>query len=571
MNNLRRAIITSLILAPLFGYCQNIPCGNWYGSDEDRIAIQSAMFDGTSEDVYNAINQAKATRGIEVGCAQANYNPSPVTNFDKPSLAAVLEVWNQFTIPELSQFQIDCPQIGRAFPSIALTAFYAEDGNFIEDTEPMFEIARMVEAQQYSSRNVSNELLASSIGIYGYALLDSNEPCYLTGVAGESTSSICEQAPELCIEYDHGLFSGFTFGISDHKIVGDTSILDADDIIGDMGGAGFDMGWSGNLMIEAALRSNNEEDKIIFQQSAVLAGDWALKQPLVTNHNYTAKLIWLLANLYASTGEERFRLGLLDRIERNLAAGVLMDQNEDGFVDGIDNITFESLAEPSRTPGRMWDGHNALPWYHSMNAAAMVEAYVALRDMGESQSAVAIRPFVMAMLDNLAYEINNIGLPPSDGTGFTDIPYSLLLGVWKVSEFENLEKPEWEKALWAIWNHDVFDSFSSRSLNVPMYLLILSETPYTPWSERGEFQVLESTDTMLEPYVAPNPASGIFQIHSDQIIEQVKVYNMNGVVLFQSNVRETNPTIDLARIPDGSYIIQILSGDCLYKKLLIKQ
>ena len=85
-------------------------------------------------------------------------------------------------------------------------------------------------------------------------------------------------------------------------------------------------------------------------------------QPLVTNHNYTAKLIWMLAQLYNWTGREDFKSALTDRVERNLKPGVLMDVNNDSLVDGVTGIPFSSLNEVARVPGRMWDGHNALPF-----------------------------------------------------------------------------------------------------------------------------------------------------------------------------------------------------------------
>ena len=218
--------------------------------------------------------------------------------------------------------------------------------------------------------------------------------------------------------------------------------------------------------------------------SARLAADWGLEQPLVTNHNYTAKVVWILAELYLRTGEKRYRDGLVDRLERNLLPGVLMDRDGDGVVDGTLQA-FDQLTTVAQRPGRMWDGHNALPWYHSMNAWAVLEAYVALRDRGDSELAARVKPYAVAMIDNLAVEITELGTPPVPGTGWTDGPFSILLGLWKLADYEDEPRPTWRRAASALWNSGAFEKRGSHGVHVPLYLMLATETRYEPPSSWG--------------------------------------------------------------------------------------
>lgn len=62
------------------------------------------------------------------------------------------------------------------------------------------------------------------------------------------------------------------------------------------GGAAYDHGWAGALMVEAWLQAGTTEDRSLFEASARLAAAWSTKEPAVRNHNYTAKNIWLLVS-----------------------------------------------------------------------------------------------------------------------------------------------------------------------------------------------------------------------------------------------------------------------------------
>ena len=253
------------------------------------------------------------------------------------------------------------------------------------------------------------------------------------------------------------------------------------------GGAAYDHAVASVMMIEASLQLNDPTSKKLFRESALLAGDWAIAEPPVRNHNYTAKLIWLLAELYGLTGQAKYKNAMLDKLNRNLKPGVLMDFNNDGKVDGMKNQSFLELTPAAQKPGRIWDGHNARPTYHAMNSWALVEAYVALRDRGDKKEAAKVKPYMLAMLDNISWETNNLGVPNS---GRTQTPYALLLALWKVAAVEKTPQPEWEKALRAYWNTGVMrmtdaNNNSEGSLNTGLFLLYKSGVKYIPLSKRN--------------------------------------------------------------------------------------
>ncbi|OJJ17290.1 hypothetical protein BKI52_31815 [marine bacterium AO1-C] len=559
-------IILSIMVCWGHAYAQ---CDLTYGTNDDRRAIQQAMLNGSAQEVIAAINRAKATRGIRLGCPEIDYTPREPANTTRPTLAAIETLWDNVYKPGIERFVIQCPEIARGSPSLALGAYYARLANpqYFDNLTVLGEIGKMLEAQQYSEKYATAPLVATP-GIYGYFFGEPTDDCALTGVAGVATTGFCERFPSLCVPYTQGLFAGQRFATTDHTNVNG-------ELIGDIGGAGFDMGWAGAHMIEAAIQQTNPQLKSLFKQSVLLAGEWAMTQPLVTNHNYTAKLIWMLAQLYNWTGREDFKNALTDRVERNLKPGVLMDVNNDSLVDGVTGIPFSSLNEVARVPGRMWDGHNALPWYHSMNAWAALEAYVAYRDRGDIELAIRLKPYVVAMLDNLAHELVNIGLPFSSGPGSRDIPFSLLNGIWKISQYEQEAHPLWEQAVWAIWNQGVLQEAGARGLNLGLYFLILTNTQYQPLAQRDSARVTGLPKSLQTQVVNiyPNPAQHQVKIPlNNPQIKQIEVLDIRGKVLFQKQpVSEEIMEISLKMLKSGVYFIRIsLPQQVIVQKLLIK-
>jgi hypothetical protein len=418
------------------------------------------MLNGNEADVIAAINSAKSERGPQVGCPEVAYaTTEPILN--RPSREEVVANWENIHRPGLAGFVAACPSLGREWASAALGAYYARRAGQEADLQPLSDIAQMMLAQQYGAANVPTPL-AHPGGIFAYLRTEASDPCFLGAGVGEAVESVYQAYPDLFAVFDKGLFAGKRFLVADTKP--EANFLD--------GGMAFDQGWAGVMMIEAASSEKDEALAARFRESAFLAGDWALAEPPVRNHNYTAKLIWLLAELYAWTGESKWRAGFLDKIGRNLKPGILMDLDEDGFVDGMEGQPFNGLSSVAQRPGRMWDGHNARPVYHAMNAWALVEAYSALRDHHDSEEAAALRPYALAMLDNLAWEINHLGVPSS---GLTQMPIAMILGILKIARPEGLNMDDWEKAANALWNAGAGRAFPDHTTAAGLYLLYASE------------------------------------------------------------------------------------------------
>jgi hypothetical protein len=443
------------------------PCSDGYGTAEDRAAIEQAMLSGTTIDVHSAIAAAHRTRDLRLGCPEVDVTRD-TPNTAVPPISDVLGHWNAIHAPAIARYQIGCPEIGRGAPSAALGAWVANRAGASVSTNALSDIARMLEAQQFTAARAAL-VVDTTFGVYGGVVAaGSSDACSLTGTAGNQVSTWCSRFPEQCPQYASGLFAGRRFLVADiNRAAG---VLD--------GGAAFDQGWSGVMMIEAAMGVPDLNLRKQFAASARLAGAWAAAEPPVRNHNYTAKNIWLLARLYGWSGETMYRDVFIDKLERNLLLGVLTDENADGLTDTPGpQVAFAKLVPVARLPGRMWDAHNSVTHYQAMNTVAMVEAYVALRDRGETLSAARAQNYALAMLDNLAYEFTELGVP-SAGASQREAGFALALGLWKIAQVENLAKPAWDRALAAIFNAGASKSAGAGTAFAGVYLAARTRALY---------------------------------------------------------------------------------------------
>jgi hypothetical protein len=453
-----------------------VPCADPYGSSVDRWAIEDAMYSGSAADVRAAIDAAKATRGAAVGCPEQDYaravpNPTP------PSLQTVATVWESVHAARFSSYNSGCPTLGREWPAAAIGAYYARlAGHPSVPPADLALIADDVAATQYTEANASVPPVTwRGCYAYAYSLGDPADPCHRGGIM-DFISTFCATLPDLCINYTGGKWSGRKFVVGDFW----TSPRVYD------GGMAYDHGWTGTMMVEAVLQQTDAPARARFLESALSAGVWSATEPPVRNHNYTAKNVWLLAQLYGLTGDISFKDAMIDKIERNLKPGVLTDWNEDGLVDGMAAQPFSALWAGAQRPGRNWDGHNSLLWYGCINTWAMTEAYVALRDRGDTAEAAELRRYAVAMLDNLAWELNNLGPAAALNVSMHSIPYAFLIGLWKVAAYENEPHPDWEQAAWVMWNTGYpATSQNGTAGNAGLYLLYLSGTPYIPLAQRA--------------------------------------------------------------------------------------
>lgn len=548
-----KLVLTTIFL--FFQCCINAQttsgCGLSYGTDNDKDSITYHMRYGTIDETITAINNAKNSRGSLLGCPDNGIVYS-APNTSEPTLNDIVTIWNTAHAPLIENYTIGCPRIGRYENNAALGAYYARLAGYFTDTAKLREIGDMMYDQQYAEWNIMNPTLRNE-GVYGYVYeSDTMAPCYIGGVVGKSVNDLCTTLPKYCKTYTGGQFAGKQFAISAQD---DTaSWFD--------GGIAYDHGWIGTQLIEASIQQSNVALKQKYRNSVELAGQFAIQEHCVRNHNYTAKLIWLLAQVYAWTGDEQYQNELNYKLDKNLIPGVLWDGDNDGYVDSTSpKIAFSSLTTNAQTPGRMWDGHNAEAWYQAMNTWAMTEAYVAFRDRGDDTRADELKPYVIAMLDNLADEIISQGVISTHHLGVRDITYALLIGIWKVSQYEKETHSKWEQAAWAMWNKGYFNAYNTYSVCVGLYLLIQSNTAYQPLALREEFIITGSKKPIESSAIRLYPNPVVNQIHVNQsevihIFDQYQLYSTTGTLLLKGKLSSSLDIINIEHLPQGYYFLQ---------------
>lgn len=107
----------------------------------------------------------------------------------------------------------------------------------------------------------------------------------------------------------------------------------------DDGGLQFDNGLAGVALIRLYDVTNDDR----YRQASIKAADWAISRRVVTNWNYNSFSVFLLAETYRMTGNEKY----LASAKKKALLGVLPGQLTEG---------------PRR--GRWADPHNARPPYH---------------------------------------------------------------------------------------------------------------------------------------------------------------------------------------------------------------
>ncbi len=85
---------------------------------------------------------------------------------------------------------------------------------------------------------------------------------------------------------------------------------------------------------------------------------------------------------------------------------------------------------------------------------------------------------------------------------------------------------------------------------------------------------VEETEMQVSKYyVFPNPGSGKFTINNSGKIEQLEIFNVNGVPVYKNHsgiLKDANPTIDISHVDKGIYFIRIFCDEEIFlQKVLI--
>lgn len=446
-----------------------------YGTSSQAVAIEDALVDGSVMQAVAAIRTAQRTRGNRLGCPETEQRRVP-PDTTAISAAAVRASWAaQLRSPNLAAYAA-CPPLGREMGAHALALVWAREAGVESDSSLVDDLVERFIAVQHVPAKTPGEF-ATWPGLYGYSERygRSSDACFIGGTVAESVSNACASSQSsLCSTYRTGQFAGQRFAVADFSR--SPRITD--------GGAAFDHGWAGVLMAHASVGVSSEAGSAR-RESLRAAADWAAAEPAVRNHNYTAKLAWLLAAAYDLLGEPRWRMALVDKLERSILPGVLMDIDADGIIDGVPGVRFAELVAPAaRVPGRMWDAHNSRREYQAMNAWALAAAYGAFRDRRDTALATRVRPFALAALDNLATETLALGAPETGASGASQPPIALLIGLRIFVDGENVARPDWQRALAAYWNAGAMQpGDGSKS---PALALLLQRVSGLAWRSLAE-------------------------------------------------------------------------------------
>ncbi|MDX1927702.1 MAG: hypothetical protein SFV81_14365 [Pirellulaceae bacterium] len=147
-------------------------------------------------------------------------------------------------------------------------------------------------------------------------------------------------------------------GTLDKVISKGWSVDDFDD-----GGLQFDNGLAGVALVHLYESTDDEQ----YERAAIRAADWAVSRRVVTNWNYNSFSVYLLAETYRITGDEKY----LASAKKKALLGVLPGQLTDG---------------PRR--GRWADPHNARPAYHYIMVRGLAALAAVMPDDDPDQAAI---------------------------------------------------------------------------------------------------------------------------------------------------------------------------------------
>lgn len=92
----------------------------------------------------------------------------------------------------------------------------------------------------------------------------------------------------------------------------------------------------------------------------------------------------------------------------------------------------------------------------------------------------------------------------------------------------------------------------------------------TPINGTISLATIESQNKNQNLVLFPNPTKGIFNIKTNQKIEKAKIYDISGKII--QNLFPLNSKIDVSKLEDGIYFIEILSdGKIQRKKFVLKK
>ena len=447
-----------LLLILIFSALENSSAQ--FGSELFKSKLQTALLNGDSAICWSLITEAKIERGRNLG--QANSEPE----LKKPDSSGIDEAsldkcWNN-ALDQIMAFDLSCPQTATETPASILGVFYAQFAqNQLIPKEHLKAIGLMLEAQQFNEKRAINKN-GLQFGAFGLCKKDKEDDCHSLESVQRLATTICKKYPEACLTFIEGQFAGREFLVADQG-----NFFEKWDAP-----LAYHQAWAVEEMIHGHLILQDS----IFYKSAMLASQWCMEEKPVINQQAAAKLVWALAAMYDLTGDISIRDKMTKLLNTSILPSILMDRNEDRIVDGT-NFLYDSLVSYAQIPGRCWDAVNANSWNTANISTALINAYAALRDRGDTQIAYLLKPYLEATLNNISREINQFGTPPT-GTGFRDLSFAIFDALWKIDRSENVMHQDWQKSARILWNSGALQTGGIYSVNLGQLIRLMSQKPY---------------------------------------------------------------------------------------------
>ena len=424
--------------------------------DAAREALQIAIPDLKTEAIRLAIRKGKNARWTEVGLPVQEAEPALVST-DSVLTSSLKRIWDT-QLDRIQTWEPNCPEAAFETPASlwGLLAAGSKYRNSI-DQQIFMQIASLVRAQQYTGTTYPS-------GCFALAVLPEGDECTQPGPVPRLAASLARKNPQWKVNLRSAFFSDVPFLVCDQSefgLNGDSPLLQ-------------NQPWA----IEVLLAYSGYTGDSSWYRSALLSGDWLLKEKPCSNLAITARQVWALAALYDASGETRFRDRMLQLSEELLLPSLLLDENADGMEDET-GLPFAQLHVSARVPGRLWDPVGAISWNTSWVGFALAEAGAALRDRGEAEKSRRLLKAAAAVTDNLAWELTQHGAPPS-GSGFRDMALLFTEGCWRYSGKGKKQPALWEQAAAVLWNSGGFRSSADLFPVLGLWLRNRSAGEYQP-------------------------------------------------------------------------------------------
>ena len=215
--------------------------------------------------------------------------------------------------------------------------------------------------RQAYTQNYGSAAALTDPGVFGYISTTPTivvngktvaNPCFLSTSAGGTTvgqniTYFCgdtfKVTPPTCVTYNAGAYAGTVFEVAD---LNDRSRIPD-------GSMDFDHAFNTVAFVEEQIKGPTgvpDYSNVLYE-----AAQWAKNEPAVRNVNYSAKLVWALAEMYGRTGKTEYLTSLMHKLQRGIFYNMMMpDANPIYVANTNQTVLFSNLSEAAQRPGRMF-------------------------------------------------------------------------------------------------------------------------------------------------------------------------------------------------------------------------